>query len=159
MFQTGFCTFVLSNYMKTLSKDLTEAALVDGASLWMIYRKVVLPLCRPALAALAVLEFTFIYNDFFWAVVLMVTGVEAPDHLGPEQPPGRLLHGPERAGRDVVHRGRADGRRVPRAVEAVRPRPDPRLDQGVTRPASPRSNPALSAQENPTDDPPALGRP
>ena len=33
------------------------------------------------------------------------------------------------------------------------------LDQGVTRPAPPRSDPALSAQENPTDDPPALGRP
>jgi len=78
VFQTGFCTFVLSNYMKTLSKDLTEAALVDGASLWMIYRKVVLPLSRPALAALAVLEFTFIYNDFFWALVLMVTGSKRP---------------------------------------------------------------------------------
>jgi multiple sugar transport system permease protein len=78
VFQTGFCTFVLSNYMKTLSKDLTEAALVDGASLWMIYRKVVLPLCRPALAALAVLEFTFIYNDFFWALILMSTGDKRP---------------------------------------------------------------------------------
>jgi multiple sugar transport system permease protein len=78
VFQTGFCAFVLSNYMKTLSKDLTEAALVDGASLWMIYRRIVLPLSRPALAALAVLEFTFIYNDFFWAVVLMVTGAKRP---------------------------------------------------------------------------------
>lgn len=78
VFQTGFCTFVLSNYMKTLSKDLTEAALVDGASLWMIYRKVVLPLSRPALAALAVLEFTFIYNDFFWALILMSTGDKRP---------------------------------------------------------------------------------
>ena len=71
IFQTGFCTFVLSNYMKTLSKELVEAALVDGASVWTIYRKVILPLCRPALAALATLEFTFIYNDFFWALFLM----------------------------------------------------------------------------------------
>jgi multiple sugar transport system permease protein len=78
IFQTGFCTFVLSNYMKTISKELTEAALVDGASLWLIYRKVILPLCRPALAALAVLEFTFIYNDFFWALILMVTGSKRP---------------------------------------------------------------------------------
>ncbi len=78
VFQTGFCTFVLSNYMKTISRELTEAALVDGASLAMIYRKVVLPLCRPALAALAVLEFTFIYNDFFWALILMVTGSKRP---------------------------------------------------------------------------------
>ena len=38
VFQTGFCTFVLSNYMKTLSQELTEAALVDGASVWTIYR-------------------------------------------------------------------------------------------------------------------------
>lgn len=78
VFQTGFCTFVLSNYMKTISKELTEAALVDGASLWMIYRKIILPLTRPALAALAVLEFTFMYNDFFWALMLMVTGAKRP---------------------------------------------------------------------------------
>jgi multiple sugar transport system permease protein len=78
IFQTGFCTFVLSNYMKTISKELTEAALVDGASIWTIYRRVILPLCRPALAALAVLEFTFMYNDFFWALILMVTGNKRP---------------------------------------------------------------------------------
>jgi len=78
VFQTGFCTFVMSNYMKTISRELTEAALVDGASLWTIYRRVILPLCRPALAALATLEFTFIYNDFFWALVLMKTGDKRP---------------------------------------------------------------------------------
>ncbi|MEA2631878.1 MAG: multiple sugar transport system permease protein [Chloroflexota bacterium] len=78
VFQTGFCTFVLSNYMKTLSRELTEAALVDGASVWMIYRRVILPLCRPALAALATLEFTFMYNDFFWALILMKTGDRRP---------------------------------------------------------------------------------
>jgi multiple sugar transport system permease protein len=77
-FQTGFVTFVLSNYMKTISRELTEAALVDGASLFTIYRRVILPLCRPALAALATLEFTFIYNDFFWALVLMKTGDKRP---------------------------------------------------------------------------------
>ena len=43
-----------------------------------IYRKVILPLCRPALAALASLEFTFIYNDFFWALILMKTGDKRP---------------------------------------------------------------------------------
>ncbi len=78
VFQTGFGTFVLSNYMRTISRELTEAALVDGASLWTTYRKIVLPLCRPALAALAVLEFTFIYNDFFWALMLMKTGDKRP---------------------------------------------------------------------------------
>ena len=78
VFQTGFCTFVLSNYMKTISRELTEAALVDGASVWTIYRRVVLPLARPALAALAVLETTFIYNDFFWALMLMKSGDKRP---------------------------------------------------------------------------------
>ena len=78
VFQTGFCTFVLSNYMKTISKELTEAALVDGASVWMIYRRVIVPLARPALAALAMLEFTFIYNDFFWALMLMKTATSGP---------------------------------------------------------------------------------
>jgi multiple sugar transport system permease protein len=77
-FQLGFCTFVLSNYMKTLPKELTEAALVDGASVLRTWWQVILPLCRPALAALATLEFTFIYNDFFWALVLMFTGSKRP---------------------------------------------------------------------------------
>jgi multiple sugar transport system permease protein len=77
-FQLGFCTFVLSNYMKTLPKELTEAALVDGASVWRTYRSVILPLCKPPLAALATLQVTWIYNDFFWALVLMRTGDKRP---------------------------------------------------------------------------------
>ncbi len=77
-FQTGFCTFVLSNYMKTLPHELTEAARVDGASAWRQYWQITLPLCRAPLAALATLEFTWIYNDFFWALVLMVTGDKRP---------------------------------------------------------------------------------
>jgi multiple sugar transport system permease protein len=78
VFQTGFCTFVLSNYIRTLPHELTEAALVDGASVFLIYRRVILPLCRPALAALATLEFTFIYNDFFWGLLLLKTGDKRP---------------------------------------------------------------------------------
>jgi len=78
VFQTGFGTFVLSNFMRTINRELTEAALVDGASLRTTYRRIILPLCRPALAALATLEFTFIYNDFFWALVLMKTGDKRP---------------------------------------------------------------------------------
>ncbi len=78
VFQTGFCVFVLSNYMKTLSQELTEAALVDGASVLRIWGGIIMPLCRPALAALATLEFTFIYNDFFWALLLMKSGDRRP---------------------------------------------------------------------------------
>ncbi|MEK7424007.1 MAG: carbohydrate ABC transporter permease [Actinomycetota bacterium] len=77
-FQTGFCTFVLSNYMKTIPKELGEAALVDGASVPRQYFQIVLPLCRPAFAALATLEFTWLYNDFFWGAVLLPQGAERP---------------------------------------------------------------------------------
>ena len=77
-FQTGFCTFVLSNYMKTIPRELGEAAMVDGASVVRQYFQIVMPLCRPALAALATLEFTWLYNDFFWGVVLLNQGAERP---------------------------------------------------------------------------------
>ncbi|MCQ4080379.1 carbohydrate ABC transporter permease [Streptomyces sp. RB6PN25] len=77
-FQTGFCAFVMSNYMRTIPGELGEAALMDGASAWRQYWQIILPLCRPVLAALATLEFTWIYNDFFWATVLMQTGANRP---------------------------------------------------------------------------------
>jgi multiple sugar transport system permease protein len=77
-FQTGFCTFVLSNFMKTLPKELIEAALVDGASVNTQFFRIILPLCRPALAALGTLEFTWLYNDFFWGSVMLQQGIEKP---------------------------------------------------------------------------------
>ena len=77
-FQSGFCTFVLANYMKTLPKELNEAAMVDGASVWRQYWQIVMPLTRPALAALATLEFAWIYNDYFWAVALIQQGDDLP---------------------------------------------------------------------------------
>ena len=78
VFQTGFATFVLSNYMKTITKEITESALVDGANVFRIWWSIILPLCRPALAAMATLLFTFIYNDFFWALLLLKTGDKRP---------------------------------------------------------------------------------
>jgi multiple sugar transport system permease protein len=77
-FQLGFCVFVLSNYMKTIPGEMYEAAVVDGASLWTRYWRLTLPLCRPALAALATLLMTWIYNDFFWAITLISTGNRRP---------------------------------------------------------------------------------
>lgn len=77
-FQMGFATFVLSSYMKTVPKEISESAMVDGASVFVHYTKVMLPLLRPALASLAVLMTTWIYNDFFWALVLMSTDSKRP---------------------------------------------------------------------------------
>ncbi|MEH0416335.1 carbohydrate ABC transporter permease [Streptomyces sp. B21-083] len=77
-FQSGFCAFVLANYMRSLPHELTEAALVDGASVWRLYWQIVLPLCKPAMAALGTLLSIWIYNDFFWAIVLISTGENMP---------------------------------------------------------------------------------
>ena len=77
-FQTGFCAFVLSNYMKALPRELYESAVVDGASVTRQFFQITLPLCRPPLAALATLEVTWIYNEFFWATVLLQSGDKFP---------------------------------------------------------------------------------
>jgi multiple sugar transport system permease protein len=77
-FQIGFCTFVLSNYMRALPQELTEAAFVDGASIWRQYWGIILPLTRPAFAALGTLEIIWIYNDFFWPLLFIQSGNKLP---------------------------------------------------------------------------------
>ncbi len=69
-FQTGFCTLFMRNFIRALPYELIEAARVEGVAEWRIFWFVVLPLMRPAIAALSVLIFTFIWNDYFWAIVL-----------------------------------------------------------------------------------------
>lgn len=69
-FQSGFCTLFMRNFIKALPRELIEAARVEGVSEFRIFWYVVLPLMKPAIAALSVLIFTFIWNDYFWATVL-----------------------------------------------------------------------------------------
>ena len=69
-FQTGVCTLFMRNFIKALPFDLIESARVEGVAEWRIFWYIIVPLVRPAIAALAVLIFTFVWNDFFWANVL-----------------------------------------------------------------------------------------
>jgi multiple sugar transport system permease protein len=69
-FQTGFCTLFMRNFIRALPYELLESARVEGVSELRIFWYIVLPLMRPAIAALAVLIFTFVWNDYFWALVL-----------------------------------------------------------------------------------------
>jgi multiple sugar transport system permease protein len=69
-FQTGFCTLFMRNFIRALPYELLESARVEGVSEFRIFWYIVLPLMRPAIAALAVLIFTFVWNDYFWALVL-----------------------------------------------------------------------------------------
>lgn len=81
-FELGFCTFVLHNFIRTIPKDLTDAAAVDGASIFWTWYRVILPLSRPALAALATLEFTWKWNDYLWAITLIQSDSNAVVTLG-----------------------------------------------------------------------------
>ena len=69
-FQTGFCTLFMRNFIRALPFELIESAMVEGVSEVRIFWFIVVPLMRPAIAALSVLIFTFIWNDYFWALVL-----------------------------------------------------------------------------------------
>lgn len=69
-FQTGFCTLFMRNFIKGLPFALIESARVEGVSEWKIFLHIVMPLMRPAIAALSVLIFTFVWNDYFWATIM-----------------------------------------------------------------------------------------
>lgn len=70
-FQMGFCVFVLRNFMRTVPSEIFEAARVDGCSEFKIYWRIMLPLSLPAMASLATLEFTWVFNDYIWALILV----------------------------------------------------------------------------------------
>ena len=65
---SAFGVFFLRQFFLTLPRELEEAAVLDGATQWQIFLRVVLPLSRPALATLAVLSFLTNWNDFLWPI-------------------------------------------------------------------------------------------
>jgi multiple sugar transport system permease protein len=68
---SAFGIFLMRQYMKSIPDDLLDAARVDGASEFRIFAQVVMPLCRPALAALGIFTFTYQWDDFFWPLVIV----------------------------------------------------------------------------------------
>ena len=68
-FALPFGIFLLRNFFITLPKDLIEAARIDGASTFGIFRKIVLPLSVPALASYAIFQFLWVWNDLLVALV------------------------------------------------------------------------------------------
>jgi multiple sugar transport system permease protein len=77
-FGLGFFTFVLYGFMRSLPVEMFEAAKIDGAGDLRIYATIVMPLCRPALAALAALESTWVFNDLLWALTVLRTEAKFP---------------------------------------------------------------------------------
>ena len=70
-FQTGFATLFMRNFIAALPDELFQAARAEGASPWQTLWHVVVPLIRPALAALAILTFTYWWNDLLMPLVMI----------------------------------------------------------------------------------------
>ncbi|MEU3650061.1 carbohydrate ABC transporter permease [Lentzea sp. NPDC034063] len=68
-FGLPFAIFLLRNFFSGIPKDLVEAARMDGATEWVIFRKVVLPVAKPALASLAIFQFLWVWNDLLVALI------------------------------------------------------------------------------------------
>lgn len=67
--------FLLRQYMKSIPDELIDAAKIDGASEFRIYAQVIVPLSGPALAAMGIFTFTYVWNDFFWPLIT----ISSPD--------------------------------------------------------------------------------
>jgi len=61
----------MRNYLTTLPAEVEEAASIDGASIIQIFYKIILPLSLPGLASVAALQFTWVWNDFFMALITL----------------------------------------------------------------------------------------
>ncbi|MFO8034966.1 MAG: carbohydrate ABC transporter permease [Candidatus Bipolaricaulota bacterium] len=67
---SAFGIFLLRQFMRTIPTELVEAAQIDGASEFWIYSRVIVPLCKPALATLGLLTFMGSWNSFFWPLII-----------------------------------------------------------------------------------------
>jgi alpha-glucoside transport system permease protein len=66
--------YLLRNYISSLPRDLIEAAMLDGATHFQIFRQVVVPLSLPAIASFAVFQFLWVWNDLLVALVYLGGG-------------------------------------------------------------------------------------
>jgi multiple sugar transport system permease protein len=66
---TSFGVFFMTQYMRAIPRDLDEAALLDGASHWRIFSRIILPLTVPAQSTLAVFTFLGAWNDYWWPLI------------------------------------------------------------------------------------------
>jgi multiple sugar transport system permease protein len=79
---SAFGIFLLRQYMLSIPDELLDAARIDGASEFKIFRRVVLPLCRPALAAMAIFVFTYAWEDFLWPLIVITSPEKQTAPLG-----------------------------------------------------------------------------
>jgi multiple sugar transport system permease protein len=71
-FGSAFNIFLLRQFFRTIPQELSDAARVDGCSEWGIFRCIILPLSRPALAVVALFHFMFVWNDFLGPLIYLM---------------------------------------------------------------------------------------
>ena len=71
-FGSAFSIFLLRQFFRTIPFELSEAAKIDGASEWMIFRQVILPLSKPALSVVALFSFMGSWNDFLGPLIYLL---------------------------------------------------------------------------------------
>ncbi len=81
-FGIPICTMVMTNFFKSLPNELRDVGMIDGCNDWEIMGRIMLPISQAALVALAILQFTWIWNDFIWPLVLIKTEAKMTIQLG-----------------------------------------------------------------------------
>lgn len=67
---TPFGILLMRQFFRGLPRDYDEAARIDGASTWVVFSRIILPLSRPAMAALGIITFQTAWNDFVWPLII-----------------------------------------------------------------------------------------
>lgn len=76
------CTLLMRNFFSAVPNALREAALVEGVNEWQVLTRIALPISLPAIAVLATLQFTWIWNDFLWPLIFAQTDEKRTIMLG-----------------------------------------------------------------------------
>ncbi len=81
-FAVPYYVFLLRQFFMTISTEYDDAAEIDGCNIFDVYRRIVLPMCKPALAVVAITEFTGSWNDLFGPLIYLNTPTKFPIALG-----------------------------------------------------------------------------
>lgn len=90
-FRIPFTVFLIRAYMITLSREMEDAAIVDGASRWQVFWLVIMPLSRPIIVSAALLQALFAWNEFVFALVFINDTSLKTLPVGLQQMQGRVL--------------------------------------------------------------------
>ena len=122
---------VLTGFFAALPRDLEEAARIDGASHFEVFWRIMLPLTRPAIAAVVILNGVWMWNDFFLGFILLTETGRHDAAGGHHGLPRHLLH---RVGSHLRQRhglGLAGGDRLPVALPPIHRRADRGVSEGI----------------------------